>query len=78
MTRSIALLLALTFVASSSASFAQGTPNERAACHGDARRFCAKAGDDQFEVLSCLQSHRTRLSKACKNVLASHGQLGSR
>ena len=76
MTR-IALLLAM-FVASSSAAVAEGgTPDERAACRSDVRRLCAKAGDDQFEVLSCLRSHSTRLSKACKNVLASHGQLGS-
>jgi hypothetical protein len=78
MTRRIALLLvAFSFVSVSSASFAQGTPEERAACRGDVRRLCAKvAGGDQFEVLSCLQSKRNQLSRACKKVLASHGQLG--
>ena len=74
----IALLLAV-LLASSSAPFAQqGTPEERAACRGDVRRLCAKvASGDQFEVLSCLQSHSKRLSRACKNVLVNHGQLGS-
>ena len=72
-----ALLLAV-FVASSSAAVAQqGTPEERAACRSDVRRLCSKAGDDQFEVLSCLKSHSTRLSRSCKSVLANHGQLGS-
>jgi hypothetical protein len=77
MTRGIALLLvAFSFVSVSSASFAQGTPEERAACRGDVRRLCARvAGGDQFEVLSCLQSKSSRLSRACKKVLVSHGQL---
>jgi hypothetical protein len=77
MTRGIALLLvAFSFVSVSSAGFAQGTPDERAACRGDVRRLCARvAGGDQFEVLSCLQSKSSRLSRACKKVLVSHGQL---
>jgi Cysteine rich repeat len=74
MTR-IALLVAVSLAAFSSAASAQGTPEERSACRSDVRRLCAKAGGDQFEVLSCLQTHRTRLSKSCKNVLVSHGQL---
>ena len=71
------LLVAMSLAAFSSIAAAQGTPGERSACRSDVRRLCAKAGEDQFEVLSCLQTHRTRLSKGCKSVLASHGQLGS-
>jgi len=52
-----------------------GTPEEQAACRRDVRKFCrhikAGAGDGAF--LHCLQEHRAKLSKACGNVLKSHG-----
>jgi len=52
---------------------------ERAACHPDVMRFCrdlVKGGDDAdvFAILACLQSNRHRISRACGEVLASHGQ----
>ena len=52
-----------------------GTPTERAACRRDVRKLCrhikAGAGNDAF--LQCLQEHRANLSKACAEVLRSHG-----
>ena len=52
-----------------------GTPTERTACRRDVRKFCrhikAGAGNDAF--LKCLQEHRAKLSKACGEVLRSHG-----
>jgi hypothetical protein len=52
-----------------------GTPQEEAACRRDTRKFCrhvkAGAGNDAF--LQCLQAHRSKLSKACSQVLQSHG-----
>jgi hypothetical protein len=57
---------------------AEGTAQERAACHPDVIRFCtALVRNDQsdvFAILGCLQEHRTRISVACNNVLTSHGQ----
>jgi hypothetical protein len=57
----------------------QGDEKERAACHPDVVKFCKeliKGGDDAdvFGILSCLQTNRPKISKACNEVLASHGQ----
>jgi len=57
----------------------QGDAKERAACHPDVVRFCKeliKDGNDAdvFGILSCLQTNRHKISKACNEVLASDGQ----
>ena len=53
-----------------------GTPEQRAACGPDVRRFCksVKADDGPFAYLSCLQAHRKKLHIACLKVLESNGQ----
>lgn len=72
-------LAVIAVLFASSAAFAQtkfrpsSNPDERA-CRGDAQRFCRNAIPDQFRVLSCLQANRNKLSRSCRNVLASHGQ----
>jgi hypothetical protein len=54
----------------------RGTTQEEAACRRDVRKFCqdipTSAGSLTF--LRCLQENRSKISKACQNVLASHGQ----
>ena len=75
------MLLAISTAPSFAQSIAQngvsggGTPQEKAACRRDVRKFCrhlkAGAGDGAF--LRCLQEHREKLSKACGEVLRSHG-----
>lgn len=74
MFRNAALLLAvLGATCSTQALAAQGTPQEQAACRHDVARWCRGAhGDDA--VLVCLQSHRGRLSNACRSVLESNGR----
>jgi hypothetical protein len=52
----------------------QGTPEERAACAPDVHRFCENALPDTFRVLQCLQANRSRISRACREVLQRHGQ----
>jgi hypothetical protein len=57
----------------------QGDAKERAACHPDVVRFCKElikddANTDIFGILNCLQTNRHKISKACNEVLASHGQ----
>ena len=57
----------------------QGDEKERAACHPDVVKFCKElikdgADADVFGILSCLQTNRHKISKACNEVLASHGQ----
>jgi hypothetical protein len=52
----------------------QGTPEEQAACRHDSTTLCRDAIPDTFRVLACLQQNRQRISKACREVLESHGQ----
>lgn len=45
------------------------------ACARDVSRFCrAQMNDGDMVVLACLQQNRTRISKACQQVLTSHGR----
>jgi hypothetical protein len=54
----------------------RGTTQEEAACRRDVRRFCRDIPDSagSLSFLRCLQENRSKISKACQNVLASHGQ----
>lgn len=60
------------------AAMNQGNDKERAACHPDVTRFCQAQlkvnPDDTLGILGCLQSNRPKISHACQQVLASHGQ----
>ena len=75
----IAFAAALTLTAVTMASAqGQGDARERAACRPDVMRFCKQiikdTNDDVISILNCLQSNRARISKACNQVLVSHGQ----
>jgi len=50
-----------------------GTTQERDACHPDVMKFCKDAVPDQFRILNCLQTNRSRISNGCRGVLSSHG-----
>jgi hypothetical protein len=56
----------------------QGNDKERAACHPDVVKHCQTQlqvnPNDVLGILGCLQSNRTKISTACQQVLASHGQ----
>ena len=72
--RSIVLVLVI-LVAETSLSYAQdhmGTPQEQQACRREAQRFCRPQLDNDAAVQQCLQQNRTRLSKNCQKVFASH------
>ena len=57
------------------ASAASAQPKGHDACARDVSRFCrAHMNDGDQIVLACLQQNRARLSKACQQVLISHGQ----
>jgi hypothetical protein len=60
------------------AAMNQGNDRERAACHPDVTRFCQAQlkvnPDDTLGILGCLQANRPKISHACQQVLASHGQ----
>ena len=63
-------------VPNASAAAARGTSQEEAACRRDVRRFCRDIPDSagSLSFLMCLKENRAKISKACQNVLASHGQ----
>ena len=75
----IAFAAALTLTAATMASAqGEGDARERAACRPDVMRFCKQiikdTNDDLISILNCLQSNRARISKACNQVLVTHGQ----
>ena len=52
-----------------------GTPEEQAACSRDVQRYCRPVIDQgDFTILACRQQNRAKLSKACDQVLKTHGQ----
>jgi len=59
-------------------SLGQGSPQERDACHPDVTKFCQTQLEinpqDILGILGCLQANRPKISQACQQVLASHGQ----
>jgi len=73
----VAALLALSVSAGAVAQQQQhgGTPDEQKACAHDVQKFCrAVMNDSDITVLNCLQQNRAKLTKACDQVLVSHGQ----
>jgi len=63
------LTIALAVVTFATAALAQGTPQQRAACRGDAARFC-KGMNDTGAIQGCLQSNYSRISARCQKVLS--------
>jgi hypothetical protein len=74
MVRTLSIVVAL--LAGSGAAWAQSglahTPAEEKACRGDAHRLCKDVISDEFQVASCLQENRHRVSHGCRTVLESH------
>jgi hypothetical protein len=74
------LALALLSLSLSTSAIAQqqqrsGTPEEQKACSRDVQRFCRPVIDQgDLVILSCLQQNRSKLTKACNQVLVDHGQ----
>ena len=60
------------------ASSASAQPQQREghdACARDVSRFCrAQMQDGDQIILACLKQNRAKISKACQQKLASHGQ----
>jgi hypothetical protein len=61
-----------TLVALSSAGFAQGTPEQRSACMGDAFKFCSAEIPNVPRITTCMKANYSKLSPACK-VAAAKG-----
>jgi hypothetical protein len=45
---------------------AQGSPQQRAACEGDAMRLCQQYLPDVNLITACLSRNRSKLSPACR------------
>jgi hypothetical protein len=66
-------LLALAFASVSSIARAQmGTPEQRAACRHDVRKFCSKLalGSPDRAYQDCLEMNRDKVSAKCQRALA--------
>jgi hypothetical protein len=69
----VRFLFIVPLVLMASAASAQQQGHD--ACARDVSRFCrAQMNDGDQIVLACLKQNRPRLSKACQQVLTSHGQ----
>jgi len=69
--------IAALVLLSCSAASAQGTPEQRAACMGDAFRLCGPEIPDVNRVTACMKANFSRLSQPCKAVFVQ-GPVASR
>ena len=68
-------VLSLALLAVSSARvFAQGTPEERSACMGDAFQFCAADIPDVQKIEACLMRNINRLQPGCRAEFQPSGR----
>ncbi len=68
-------LTLLSVAVSTGAQAHSGTDQEQQACTRDVQRFCHKLMDQgDFSILACLKENRQKLTRACRDVLISHGQ----
>ena len=52
-----------------SLAFAQGTPQQRAACRPDVVKFCKGKGEDPGVLLSCLEDNKDKISDKWRKVI---------
>jgi hypothetical protein len=60
--------LVATLMASSTASFAEGTAEQRSACMGDAFRYCSSEIPNVSRITNCMRANLSKLSPACKTA----------
>ncbi|MGX7744556.1 hypothetical protein [Rhodopseudomonas parapalustris] len=69
------LLVSMTAGANAQQQQRSGTEAEQKACSRDVSRYCRSVMEQSdLVILSCLQQNRAKISKACNQVLVSHGQ----
>ena len=64
----VAALLGLALTWSQAA--AQGTPEQRAACEGDAMRLCSEYQGVENQIQACMQRKRTLVVARCRAAMA--------
>lgn len=60
--------LAVSLITTPAASFAAGSPDERAACASDAFRLCGSEIPNIDRIVACMRANKANLSSACKTV----------
>jgi hypothetical protein len=65
----IGAAFAAALTAASTAGYAQGTPEQRAACTGDAFRFCSVHIPSVPKIAACMKANYSKLSAACQTVM---------
>jgi hypothetical protein len=66
MTKFRTALIVAALLASSAPGFAQGTAEQRAACTGDAFKYCSAHIPSVSAVTACMKANYSKLSDACK------------
>lgn len=61
-----ALIIGLLTLCYSSASFAAGTDDQRAACMGDAFRICGSEIPNVDRITTCMKKNFSQLSPGCR------------
>ncbi len=56
-------------IAFSASAFAQGTPQQRAACRPDVAKFCKGKGEDPGVLYDCLKDNKEKISDRCRKVI---------
>jgi hypothetical protein len=69
------LAMAASFVGPASA---QGTPDQRSACMGDAFRFCSADIPNVSRIEACLGQNRSELNPACRAEFEHSGNTRMR
>ena len=68
----IHLALALVLIVAAPAAALAETAEERQACMDDAFNVCGHAIPDRDRVEACLYQNKSKISAACRAVLARH------
>ena len=66
----------LATLATSSTAFAQGTPEQRSACMGDAFKFCSSEIPNVPRITACMKANYSKLSAGCKAAAAKSPAKG--
>jgi hypothetical protein len=66
--------LALTATLAPAPAAAQGSPEQRAACEGDAMRLCMEFVPDVSRITACMQRKRHLLSPRCRAMFRATGR----
>jgi hypothetical protein len=64
-----AALSAVLSIMAPNAGFAQGTPEQQAACQPDVMRLCGNFIPDVDRIVACLKYNEPNLNPACHDVM---------